>query len=98
MELNNLYRGKNKPTDILSFRSHQHEDGFLGEIALCPDVALRRIGHGPSQLHLNKLMVHSFCHLIGHDHHRYDEWIAMRHCELSLLRTLGRSRKILYTR
>lgn len=97
MELNRLYRGKNRPTDILSFR-FDDENTFLGEIAMCPDVAFRRLGTSSgaqSDLHMTKLMVHSFCHLLGHDHHSHTEWIKMRASELSLLRALGRSRKIL---
>ncbi len=61
-ELNNKYRKKNEPTDVLSFD--------YGEIAICPEV----VGKNAKKFHLsyNKEMVHvlihGILHILGYDH------------------------------
>lgn len=71
------------PTDVLSFPmdelrpgTPEHPaEGTLGDIVLCPTVALRQAeaaGH-PAADELCLLTVHGILHLLGHDHAEPDE-------------------------
>jgi probable rRNA maturation factor len=64
--LNNLYRNKNKPTDILSFPLSKDE----GEIYICASES-RREAHNfdrPYNNFLAFLFIHGCVHLKGYDH------------------------------
>ena len=68
-ELNRRFRGKSKPTDVLSFsRNGSAEAG--GDIAISADYARRSARlHGHSQGdELKILILHGMLHLAGHDH------------------------------
>jgi len=67
-KLNAKYRGKNKPTNVLSFESMQTDE--LGDIIICPKVARKqskemRVGFS---WWVSYLFVHGLLHLIGYDH------------------------------
>lgn len=80
-ELNRVYRGKNCPTDVLSFGAEGSsrsfvqgdrgtEDRELGDIAICPKVAIReakRRSIDPGE-ELARLITHGVLHLAGMDH------------------------------
>jgi probable rRNA maturation factor len=80
---NRAYRGKNKPTDVLSFPSEEalaratrrrrlRRGTFLGDIAICPAVARKnaaRFGRTPHQ-ELCILVLHGMLHLMGYDHEK----------------------------
>lgn len=64
--LNHEYRGKNKPTDVLSFEG---EDDFLGEVIIDYQQIKRqakKFGNSPKQ-ELVFILVHGLLHLLGHD-------------------------------
>ena len=64
--LNRDFRGKDRPTDVLSFPS---EDGG-GDIAICAAIArsnARRLGHSAAQ-EAKVLVLHGMLHLAGYDH------------------------------
>lgn len=66
--LNRQYRGKNQPTDVLSFPSL--EQGELGDIAVSLDRAraqAREFGHRIDE-EIRILMLHGVLHLLGMDH------------------------------
>lgn len=74
-KLNKKYRGKNKPTDVLSFSQVEGEKmpnakDDLGEIVICPDVAKENAKKfGVSQkFEITKIFVHGILHLLGYDH------------------------------
>lgn len=74
--LNREFRGKNKPTDVLSFptdqRSHHKSREVAGEIAICADIARQnaaRLGHTPAA-EVCVLVLHGMLHLAGLDHER----------------------------
>jgi probable rRNA maturation factor len=81
--LNGQFRGKAKPTDVLSFpvngtsgTDFHHEKGadFLGDIAISPQVARRnakRFGRSLDE-ELRILILHGVLHLVGYDHERDD--------------------------
>lgn len=83
-ELNELYRMKIGPTDVLSFECDNLDDGFacevggifcLGDIVIAPDVAYRQsIEYGNTyKEELALLIVHGLLHLLGFDHIEDDE-------------------------
>ncbi len=60
--LNNEHRGKDKPTDVLSFPLRvKHDILYLG------DVFINRLD---AKKNLPFLVVHGFLHLMGYDHER----------------------------
>jgi probable rRNA maturation factor len=64
-ELNRRFRGKNAPTDVLSF---PHAEG--GDIAISAEIAQENAGrynHSPAA-ELKVLILHGMLHLAGHDH------------------------------
>ncbi|HSW38413.1 MAG TPA: rRNA maturation RNase YbeY [Acidobacteriota bacterium] len=71
--LNRRYRGRNEPTDVLSFSYEDTViDGmpFMGEIIISPEVAFSRAagyGYRPER-ELRRIIVHGLLHLMGYDH------------------------------
>jgi probable rRNA maturation factor len=100
--LNRVWRGVNRPTDVLAFPSgegagaprglragHQAEPAPLGDIVIAVGVArrqARRIGH-PLAAELRVLALHGLLHLAGYDHER--DRGEMRRLEQRLLRKVG---------
>ena len=67
-QLNETYRGKKGPTDVLSFEAGQ--DDYLGDIIISAETAerqARQMGHSLEK-ELKILMIHGFLHLLGYDH------------------------------
>ncbi len=72
-ELHVKFAGEQGPTDVLSFT--MDEDGLLGDVVICPEVAARQSKDLPTELRL--LLVHGILHLLGYDHHEDEERAAM---------------------
>src|SRR5829696_2571093 len=71
--LNARHRGRNKPTNVLTFEPAA--PGLPGDIVLALGTVRReaaQAGRRPGQ-HLAHLVVHGALHLQGHDHHRAGE-------------------------
>ena len=82
--LNKEYRGKDRPTDVLSFPIYdcredldddvslnQLADFFaLGDVVIAPDVVSEAAVEigDPFEKHLARMCIHSVLHLIGYDH------------------------------
>jgi probable rRNA maturation factor len=67
--LNRDYRGKDRPTDVLSFPGDGGEAG-LGDVVISVETAgrnARRLGRSLLQ-ELDVLALHGFLHVLGHDH------------------------------
>lgn len=66
--LNKKFRGKNVPTDVLSFESQNPYS--LGDLVLCVPVLKAQAKEWKHTLHseLALLLVHGILHLLGHDH------------------------------
>ncbi|MCB9730516.1 MAG: rRNA maturation RNase YbeY [Deltaproteobacteria bacterium] len=90
---NATWRGEDKATDVLSFPMDEGEGappgggGPLGDVVLSLDTAAAQATeHGQSlEDELTFLLVHGFCHLLGHDHAEPDEAAQMRAEEERLL-------------
>jgi probable rRNA maturation factor len=83
--LNREYRGKDKPTDVLSFAFA--EKGELGDIFIAPSVATAKaVKRGQDyKSYLALLIVHSVLHLGGFDHRTKKEAGAMARMEKKIL-------------
>lgn len=88
--LNRRFRGKNRPTDVLSFPAgYGPRNGFAGDIAISVDIAkqnAKRLGHTTAE-EIKILCLHGLLHLAGFDHERDQGQMARK--ERSLRRRLG---------
>lgn len=95
--LNAAYRGKDKPTNVLSFPGLDPDepmtDGpvLLGDVVVAFETTAREAAEGgkPLRDHLTHLLVHGTLHLLGHDHEVEDEAEEMEALEVALLASLG---------
>ncbi|HVK99290.1 MAG TPA: rRNA maturation RNase YbeY [Dongiaceae bacterium] len=92
--LNNTYRGKDKPTNVLSFPFEGPEDvelALLGDLVICAPVVARESHeqHKPLQAHWAHMVVHGTLHLLGFDHIDEDEATEMEALEVQILGKLG---------
>jgi probable rRNA maturation factor len=72
-KINRCYRGKDVPTDVLSFRySGETLEGmpFLGEIVISPEIAYRNATERGTAFdaEIRTLLLHGILHLMGYDH------------------------------
>lgn len=69
--MNRDYRGKDAPTDVLSFPGESTAEGLhLGDLVICLQVAhgqAEEAGHD-LQRELRELALHGLLHCLGHDH------------------------------
>jgi probable rRNA maturation factor len=88
-DLNHTYRGKNKPTNILSFESD--EEGYLGDMILAFETILREAEEQGKTFshHLTHLLVHGLLHLLGHDHEEDAAAEVMENKEIAILKGMG---------
>jgi probable rRNA maturation factor len=91
--LNLTWRGKDKPTNVLSFPAGDEPGapGFLGDVVIAYETALdearaENIGFAD---HVSHLMVHGMLHLLGFDHLQEDEAERMEDLERKALASLG---------
>jgi len=94
--LNRDWRGKDKPTNVLSFPAAEvklprGEKAPLGDIALSYDTCAKEAKEAGKTLrsHAVHLTVHGLLHLIGHDHEDDAEAEAMERREIRILAKLG---------
>ena len=94
--LNAGFRGKDKPTNVLSFPAIQAKGikggpVFLGDIALSYDTCVREaIEEGkPLVDHMRHLVVHGVLHLLGFDHETDRDAEVMEAQEVEILARLG---------
>lgn len=87
--LNRDFRGKDKPTNVLSFP--MGEADYLGDIVICaPVVAAEAVEQGKAaRAHWAHMVVHGVLHLLGHDHIDDGEAATMEALERKLLARLG---------
>jgi probable rRNA maturation factor len=94
-ELNAAWRGKDGPTNVLSFPAGFETDVsgkplVLGDIAFAFQTVAREadIESKPFDHHLTHLIVHGFLHLCGYDHLDDEEAEAMEDLEIGALARL----------
>lgn len=92
--LNRLWRGLDKPTNVLSFPSPDTQPGAtrtLGDIAISYETAAREAAAEDKSLadHVAHLSVHGFLHLLGYDHESDDDAEEMEGLERAILARIG---------
>ncbi len=91
--LNRFFRGKDRPTDVLSFSAGESvapgEAPYLGDIVISVETAEKRAASRGTELgrQLKLLALHGFLHLLGHDHEK--DGGEMKRLEYRLRRRLG---------
>ncbi len=105
--LNHDYRGKNKPTNVLSFPQFDmhsfrksHLESFpqkmtlpLGDVVLAHQTIRRECREQSKDIesHTIHLVIHGTLHLLGYDHMRLKDAKIMERLECDILATLGYS-------
>lgn len=87
--LNKQYRGKNEPTNVLSF--NLGSESWDGDIVISEAVVEREskdLGHSPLELDLLYL-VHGMLHLAGFDHTSQADRAKMETAEANILKRVG---------
>ena len=92
--LNRDYRGKDKPTNVLSFPASPTERelaGSLGDLAICAAVvaAEAREQGKPPRAHWAHMVVHGVLHLHGYEHESARDARRMEGLEVEILRGFG---------
>jgi len=96
--LNREHRGKDKPTDVLSFPMFDDaiddpeiDERLLGDVVISIDTARRQAADydAPVQRELYRLLIHGLLHVLGHDHEEPAERAEMEAEEKRLAAAIG---------
>jgi probable rRNA maturation factor len=87
--LNARFRGKPKPTNVLSFPAGS--DAYLGDVAIAYGVTAQEAQACGKSIHDHALhlAVHGVLHLLGYDHESAREARIMEPLEIAILAKLG---------
>ena len=87
--LNAQFRGKQKPTNVLSFPAAGGD--YLGDVAIAYGVTAREAKESGKSIHDHTLhlAVHGVLHLLGYDHESAREARIMEPLEIAILAKLG---------
>lgn len=93
-ELNLTYRGKDRPTNVLSFPFEYPDEvelPLLGDLVICRQVVEREASEQekPLMAHWAHMVVHGSLHLLGYDHIEDDEAEEMESLETQIMQGLG---------
>lgn len=100
---NKEYRAKDKTTDILSFPYHTElkagkrikvkndDDKNLGDLIIAPEYVMHDLPKWETtfEKHMQHLLVHGICHLLGYDHIKDKDYKLMHKKEMELLKKLS---------
>ena len=92
--LNNEYRGKNQPTNVLAFPSEipvEVDEAILGDVVICIDVVREEaiVGDKDFAEHLSHILIHGILHLLGYLHDEFEAANKMESIEIEFLEKLG---------
>ncbi|MCV0395050.1 MAG: rRNA maturation RNase YbeY [Rhizobiaceae bacterium] len=93
--LNRDWRGKDAPTNVLSFPAFpgvpKGLPPMLGDIVLARETIEREavLDGKPFEHHLSHLVAHGLLHLLGHDHIEEDQALVMEELERRVLARLA---------
>ena len=93
-KINREHRGKDKPTDVLSFPLEPEpfsQERLLGDIVISIDTAKRQAQDydAPVQREIYRLLIHGLLHVMGHDHEETEERRKMEREERRLAAAIG---------
>ena len=88
-ELNKKFRNKNKTTDVLSFPFHNkknyNKNIYLGDIAINYEIINKRSKNSNFFIEFDKMWIHGYLHLLGHNHNKKKDFIKMKKLENLIL-------------
>ena len=88
-ELNKKFRNKNKTTDVLSFPFHNktnyNKNIYLGDIAINYEIINKRSKNSNFFIEFDKMWIHGYLHLLGHNHKKKKDFIKMKKLENLIL-------------
>ncbi|MDX2274189.1 MAG: rRNA maturation RNase YbeY [Hyphomonadaceae bacterium] len=89
--LNKQFRGKDGPTNVLSFPAPELDPNFFGDIALAAETIVQEANFQGKRFehHAAHLVVHGFLHLLGYDHEQPEQAEAMEARERAILTSIG---------
>ena len=93
-ELNREYRGKDSPTNVLSFPCDwdlPEEPRLLGDIVIAVEVVNQEAREQKKKMeaHWAHIVIHGLLHLLGHDHVQEEQAEVMEGLEKRILQALG---------
>lgn len=93
-QLNSQYRGKDKPTNVISFPFEVPEGielNLLGDIVICVGVVAQEAQDQQKSLHSHwaHMVTHGCLHLLGYDHISDAEAVEMEDLEIDILAKLN---------
>ena len=90
-KLNNKFRKVNKPTDVLSFPLNLKfkKKVYLGDIAISYEIINRRSKKSSFDHELDKMWIHGYLHLRGHDHIKENDFKKMSKKENYIFKQLN---------
>ena len=94
-KLNLEYRGKDQPTNVLSFGTNSHlkdnDSLLLGDIVLCKEIIEKEAKEylKTYENRLKHMIIHGFLHLIGFNHEENHERISMEEIEIQVMNNLS---------
>ena len=93
-ELNHEYRGKDYPTNVLSFPFEAPPEvpiPLLGDLVICAQVVFREATeqNKTAESHWAHMVIHGCLHLLGYDHINDDEAEEMEGIERQIMASLG---------
>ena len=88
-ELNKKFKNKNKTTDVLSFPFHNKtnykKNIYLGDIAISYEIINKRSKNSNFLVEFDKMWIHGYLHLLGHNHKKKKDFIKMKKLENLIL-------------
>jgi probable rRNA maturation factor len=92
--LNKKFRKKNKATDVLSFPFYKKKnflktnkrDVYLGDVIISFEFVFKRSMDKIFLNEFNKVWIHGFLHLLGHDHIKNKDYKKMQYLENKILK------------
>ena len=88
-ELNKKFRNKNKTTDVLSFpfysKKNYNKNIYLGDIAINYEIINKRSKNSNFFIEFDKMWIHGYLHLLGHNHKKKKDFIKMKKLENLIL-------------
>ena len=91
-DLNSKFRNKNVSTDVLSFplKVKLKKKLYLGDIAISFEIINRRSKSSSFDHELDKMWIHGYLHLLGHDHKKNKDYYLMNKTENLIFKKLNK--------
>ena len=90
--LNSKFRNKNISTDVLSFplKIKLKNKIYLGDIAISFEIINKRAKSSNFDHELDKMWIHGYLHLLGHDHKKNKDYYQMMKQENLIFKKLNK--------